>query len=88
MKWEPIETVPKDGTVVDIWIADKWAGRNGRMTDVQWLTGAQRDPDRCGPGGCWEHLSNDGWAKVGSKEGATAYVDTHFTHWMIVTGPI
>jgi hypothetical protein len=30
--WQPIETAPKDGTVIDVWCPSI-----GRMTDVYWL---------------------------------------------------
>lgn len=33
MTWQPIETVPRDGTVVDLWFAGEW---NRRMADAYW----------------------------------------------------
>jgi hypothetical protein len=34
MDWQPIETAPKDGTLIDIWIAGE--GGNTRVADVYW----------------------------------------------------
>lgn len=31
-EWQPIETAPKDGTVIDIWVK----GGVGRLVDVWW----------------------------------------------------
>lgn len=31
MKWQPISTAPKDGTIVDL-----WHNRYGRITDTWW----------------------------------------------------
>ena len=31
MTWQPIETAPKDGTVVDLWVRGR-----GRVTDCVW----------------------------------------------------
>jgi hypothetical protein len=31
MKWEPIETAPKDGTLIDVWVSEE------RVTDVRWM---------------------------------------------------
>lgn len=33
MTWQPIETAPRDGTVIDLWFAGQW---NQRMTDAYW----------------------------------------------------
>ena len=33
MKWQPIETAPRDGTYIDI-----WSPRDGRVTEVFWDT--------------------------------------------------
>jgi hypothetical protein len=55
MTWRPIETAPKDGTVVDM-----WTKKGTRITNVQWRLAADVDPERCGPGGIWEHLAMDG----------------------------
>lgn len=34
MGWQPIETAPKDGTVIDVWL-DSWTGPE-RVCDVFW----------------------------------------------------
>jgi len=31
MKWEPIETAPKDGTAVDLWVGGE------RVSDCEWI---------------------------------------------------
>lgn len=76
--WLPIESAPRDGTVVDLW--SRLSGH--RVANVQWLHGSKRDPERCGPGGVWEHLAAEGWAPVNSKEGCGSFTEEQFTHWM------
>jgi hypothetical protein len=33
MTWQPIETAPRDGTVIDLWFVGDW---NCRMPDAEW----------------------------------------------------
>lgn len=74
--WQPIESAPKDGTVIDLWLAE---GR--RATDAYWSF--SRD------GATGERLPEtayDCWAYVrGSSGMGGAYpagVDGKATHWM------
>lgn len=34
-QWQPIETAPKDGSIVDLWVIP-FTGRAGRLPDVWW----------------------------------------------------
>lgn len=36
--WQPIETVPRDGTVVDLWFSGEW---NRRIPDAYWSEALQ-----------------------------------------------
>lgn len=72
--WKPIETVPKDGTVIDLWHEEF-----GRQPDCYW--GAPHH--ECGEAGqyCdseW-HGAPDGW--VDSTLNQSTF-DDGFTHWM------
>lgn len=37
--WRPIETAPKDGTIVDLWIQIPEIGDGYRVTDAEWRKG-------------------------------------------------
>lgn len=76
--WQPIETAPKDGTGVDLWVSPiGW-----RCPDARWSK-SHRIPGSWG----WIHDndSNDpGAPVVEAREESTLKV----THWMRVEGPL
>jgi hypothetical protein len=49
-RWQPIETVPKDGTPVDLWVRGTITQREWRIADAMWDAGAPIDcwQDGCG----------------------------------------
>lgn len=80
--WRDIATAPRDGTIVDL-----FTDQGSRLPNRQWLTGAERDPERCGPGKPWERLRMDGWAIAGSKQGCACLAEKHLTHWRPLPAP-
>lgn len=82
-EWQDIESAPRDGTPVDL-----WSTAGVRLTDVRWLRGAQADPERCGPGGIWEHLAMDGWRLPDqTREGCGCLAEECLSHWMPLPAP-
>ncbi|GGD30989.1 DUF551 domain-containing protein [Aureimonas glaciei] len=78
-KWQPIETAPKDGTIVDLW-HDEF----GRNANCYWGV----PQHECGEAGryCdsdW-HDTPEGW--VDSAYNQTTFLDG-FTHWMPLPAP-
>lgn len=66
--WQPIETAPKDGTVVDLWIAGDFGEHGERRADAYW----GRPSHICGEAGSYCDCcpSYDGW------------VDSTFNHYL------
>ena len=79
MDWQPIETAPRDGTVIDLWVG------GARFADCRW-----GKPDHCcGEAGqyCdseW-HGQPEGWVVTDWNE--VLCVDDDPTHWMPLPAP-
>jgi len=37
MEWKPIDSAPKDGTKVDLWILHEFSGSSFRVPDCYWI---------------------------------------------------
>lgn len=86
--WQSIETVPKDGTVVDLWVKDtseensfrRGSQKSYRIPDCKWeidvLSKGPNDPD---DEGCWSvrWMEIDSWNHDGLNPEETP------THWIL-----
>jgi hypothetical protein len=78
MTWQPIETAPKDGTVVDIWIVDE-NGNGQRATDAHFVIGGVEQFHQYNEDGSRSYLSvtRDGWMAPGfGYDGETDWCDS------------
>jgi hypothetical protein len=84
MTWQPIDTAPKDGKPLDLWVVYSWAdggtkehgGSARRYADSIWHVASQRWLDFGGNPLDWSEIDEDGFAA--SKRP---------THWMRVAAP-
>lgn len=81
-EWFPIETAPRDGTMLDLWIDD------GRHTNVYW----GRPQHTCGEAGSYCDCcpSYDGWVCADLNAyltGAEGYSCNDPTHWRPLPSP-
>lgn len=87
MQWQPIETAPKDGTVVDLWFSERtYAGYKSagyRVPDAYYI-------DRSVMTYYGEQKHEKGWMIELPYEGevnAANHIDEEPTHWMLSLNP-
>ncbi len=76
---QPIETAPKDGTRIDVWLSES----RRRVTNCYW----GRPSHTCGEneGYCDSCPDHDGW--VDGEDFMNGYTDEEPTHWMPLPTP-
>lgn len=84
-QWKPIETAPKDGTVIDVWASkpEDWDNEyyvNGSPKTKTCLTEACRCTNVC-----WDNLEED-WIYI-TGEVVSELFDCEITHWMPLPEP-
>jgi hypothetical protein len=78
MSWQPIETAPKDGTVIDLWIAGD-GGAQWRETDAYYVTDRDWERVEYKPDGSYAYVTSrrDGWwAPNHDYDGADGWCDS------------
>lgn len=76
--WQPIETAPKDGTVIDLWVDDPQWGAT-RECDMRWIKHT-----RYYRNGRTEDVEGWGWPGLDEPDFLS---DGKPTHWMPVPEP-
>jgi hypothetical protein len=84
MNWFPIDTAPKDGSIIDLWVNDEFPKR---WTDCYW----GKPGHECGEMGqhCdsdW-HGSKPGWVDGTFGEFLGKYTVRKITHWQPLPDP-
>ena len=82
-EWQPIDTAPRDGTVIDVWL------NHETLADIEFY--CQMPPTRSGGKGCFGGRST-GWMWLNGKfrpylRGLQATVFVQPTHWMPLPEP-
>lgn len=72
-EWQPIETAPKDGTVIDLWSRRF----EKRSVDCRWVVENRQ---------LGTHCVMDGWKSPGMDR-HTCLNPAQFTHWMPLPTP-
>lgn len=90
--WQPIETAPRDGTIIDLWIVDQGGGH--RLADAWWATQRRSILDRQIVSGWFapnmDYEGEYGFANADvtpfkSKDGREWF--SRATHWMPLPKP-
>lgn len=74
-QWQPIETAPKDGTQVDIWVVDE-SGKGWREADAYWVTDRYEEYTDYETGsGRQMTVCRDGWFAPGHDYDGDGFCD-------------
>lgn len=72
-EWQPIETAPKDGTVVDLWVRRNWEPPKAEVRFAEWFW--------CTTHKCWRKADELHWVHSTDKDNVTPL------YWMPIPEP-